>query len=188
MVMKLLIFRYLVSFLLFSSHLSVFADCNSVFEVNYKLNRVYSEFAEIVPGVSSFTKNNTRDGFFYFDGFKRELNGKTIGEVHYRFTEASQGLFIADMHVSLKKRYISLVLLTDILKKHPRIDRIRTTIGLDNYRIFQYEYLRGQDLIKSIKATPAYKIRKRVGYGRIEKESIDYDPEDNSLIFSVLRD
>jgi hypothetical protein len=163
-------------------------NCNFIFLVNFQTNNVYREFAPIVPGYSTATYDNTRDGFYFFDGFKRELDGKTVGEVHYRFTEKTKGLFIADMHVSLKKKHISLILLADIIKRHPGTARIRTTIGLDNYKIFQEAYGKTSSLEEAIKATPAYKIRKRLGFSKIEKDSIDYDPEDNSLIFSVLLD
>lgn len=168
----------------------VFAEqlCSSNFLVNRQTNIVYKEFANTVPGKSSETVKNTRDGFYFFDGFKRELDGRTIGEIHYKYTSKSRTIFISDMHIQMKRKRISLILLADIIKKYPETVHIKTSIGLDNYRIFEKEYELVKDTVKALKKTPAYKIRKRLGFSKINLKSIDYDPEDSSLLFTVMRD
>lgn len=154
--------------------------CEEIYLYNRYPQEFMSEFDDVIPGQFLYHEKETTDGFFYFERFQRVEEGHVLGEIYFRYTEATRKLFISDLHVTQKKNRIGSLLVSRMLLRYPQTRGIRTNLGLDNFR----EFIRHKDLgfsdIEALKLTPAYKMRKKFGFGKIKEESIDIDYEDSS--------
>jgi len=179
-------YKVIILFIL-SFSLSVFANCEEPFLFNNKPRVFINQFDSAVPGEFNKVENITNDGFFFFDGYRRIDNDKTLGEILYKYYDQTETLFISDLHVKVKNQKIGSMLLAKVLSDYPYVTKVKTVLGLDNFNAFMLAKENGLSDIKALKRTPAYKMRKKMGFKKIDKESIDIDLEGSSIIFMVER-
>ncbi|MCO4755125.1 MAG: hypothetical protein KC478_11630 [Bacteriovoracaceae bacterium] len=164
------------------------ASCEWAFLHN-KIPRQYlSENRHSVMGEFTDLKEQTTDGFYYFDGISRTLDsGEEIGRILYKHYPEQNSLFISHLSVKVKKNKIGTILFAQALHKHPYVTKIRTNLGLDNFLLFKKAKELGKSDVEALKETAAYKIRKKLGFPYINKNGIDLDMEEESVIFEVSR-
>ena len=168
--------------------LNLFADCGQSYLRNIHPRQYLSEHHKHTMGEFRELKEQTQDGFFFYDGFSRVLiSGEEVGRVLFKHYSDSETLFISHMAVKVKGKKIGTILLARALNEFPYIKRIRTNLGLDNFEVFRDAKSRGLSDIDALKRTAAYKMRKVLGFPHIIKKSIDVDMEEGSVIFEVSR-
>lgn len=180
-------FKILSLFICFIS-CSVFANCEFAYLLNTVPRQFLSENSSTVVGNFKVLKNETTDGFYFYDGFSRVLEtGEEVGRVLYQYNPERNSLFISHITVKLKKEKIGSALLAKVLAKYPHVTRVRTNLGLDNFKAYSEAKSLGKTDLEALKETAAYKMRKKLGFPHINKKSIDVEMEDESVIFEVTR-
>jgi hypothetical protein len=145
------------------------------------------ELEKTIPGKFVFTEKATTDGFYYFEKFDRVDQSNILGTILFKFYPKDKLLFISELKVKLKQKRIGSMLISKILTEYPKTKTLKSVLGLDNFTVFLKNKKLGLSDIKALKQTPAYKIRKRLGFEKIKKKTLDIDYEDESIIFEVER-
>jgi hypothetical protein len=94
----------------------------------------------------------------------------------------------------LRRRGMSELLYLELLRRVPEVMQIRTELGGDNELVFlakdRAARARGASretaAMTGIEATPAYKVRARIGFGRIDRGKSNFSS--NELYLTVQRD
>ncbi len=178
----------MATFLVWVIFFNASANCEWAFLRN-TTPRQYLENHDLqVIGEFRSLKDETTDGFYFYDGFSRVLDtGEEVGRVLYQYNPEKNSLFISHMNVKLKKQKIGSALLAKVLAEYPHVTKIRTNLGLDNFRAFSGAKSLGKSDLEALKETAAYKMRRKLGFPHINKKSIDVEMEDESVIFEVSR-
>ena len=162
-------------------------DCYKFFVYNEKPYTFLTNYNHKIPGKFQKVEKQTTDGFFYYNGYIRVENGQEIGRILYKYYPETRTLFISHMSVSLKQQKVGTALLANVLKNHPETLFIRSNLGLSNFELFKKAKNFGKSDKKALRQTMAYKMRKRLGFAYIKKESIDIEMDRYSVVFEVSR-
>lgn len=176
--------RFLI-FLFFLLSQSAIANCEKYYLFNNEPRILLESLDNSTPGYFEKVTNKTNDGFFYFDGFRRVDETQKLGEILYKYFKKSDTLFISNLHVEIKGARIGSVLLAKVLSEFPYVSKVKTVLGLDNFNAFMLAREMGLSDIDALKMTPAYKMRKKMGFRTINRKSIDIDLEESSISFTV---
>ncbi len=196
--MKLFIF-FVAIFSLLSTTFSIYGDekvdcfdlAGQVIAHGNTDSKELDDFIQSIDPQIQYIDQVTSNGFHYFNSYQYtgviEGLSQVLGTIEFRYFKESDLLLIADLRVKLKGKKIGTALFVKAVKRFPKTKIIRTTLGIDNYRIFMDEYEKSKNLELALKGTPAYKMRKHLGFKRIDYESVEIDEETQSVSFDILR-
>ncbi len=158
-----------------------------------KLRKIENEIKSILPGETIYFKSKTsKDGFFRFEAFQQVLseeNNEEMGEILFKYFPTRKKIFIDTIYVEEKFRNmkLSLYFKLKVLNKYPKTEIISSNLGLDNFNAFEKHFQITNDIEKSLKATPAYKALKKIGYSKIDLAQSEPDFESRSIPLVVLK-
>ena len=163
-------------------------DCYKLLTLNKRPSEFLRNFDRYIPGTFANLSKQTTDGFFFYNGIAR-ISGKghELGRILYKYYEDDKILFISHIEAKVKDRKIGTALMAMALKRHPETQIIRSNLGLRNFELFKQAKDKGQSDLKALQQTMAYKMRKRLGFQYIIKNSIDVEIERHSVVFAVSR-
>jgi len=92
---------------------------------------------------------------------------------------------IEDLYVEeeFRRRGLSEAMMAEILRRNPLVDRIETdSLVATNGKVLKKALKKGYSCKDAIRATPAYQMRKRLGFGKLKSFSCE------DVTFTVKRD
>lgn len=93
-----------------------------------------------------------------------------LGFVEGEVTQSGRVLEVHNievLNVNNHRKGLSEYMMAEILKRHPRLRELRTTLAMDNKSIAQKALSSGLNCTEAIKSTPAYKMRAKLGFTQI---------------------
>lgn len=170
----------LLSFFITAS--SAFANQGECFKVLQKLAGRSN-----IKVTFSFSESVTKDDFYYFNSYEAVMKGEKIGEILFKYYKDKKTLFVSLLETRLKNQGIGLGLFAKVLSQFPEIEKITTVLGRDNFLAFEKAKRKNLSDLDAIKETPAFKIRRRLGYSTIDIEHIEIDYETESIYLVVTK-
>lgn len=106
-----------------------------------------------------------------------------IGTVTYKI---EHGELEMDMNIpkQYQRRGTSGILFNSVMKEHPEVTSIKAMLVEDNAHVYDRLLAEGRTPLEAIKQTPAYKIREKLGYGRIDLDQsvLPIEPGQNPVL------
>ncbi len=93
-----------------------------------------------------------------------------LGFIEGEITQSGRVLDVHNvevLNVNNHRKGLSEYMMAEILKRHPRLRELRSTLAMDNQSIAQKALSSGLSCAEAIKSTPAYKMRARLGFTQI---------------------
>lgn len=137
---------------------------------------VFAEYKERLPGVRVSPDGNR------FSAFNQA--GETIGYIDYHLGENRRLLEISHSWTSpaMRGKGVNTMLFARVLSQYPSIERIATTLAEENIAIFKSAVKLGAKPLDALQATPAYKTRKKLGFGRVVRDESYITSEAAALV------
>lgn len=118
---------------------------------------------------------------------ERATDGEELGRIEYQIGgKNGDELRIDSISVpeDFEMRGVSTELIREAIETHPNIRKIRSYLREDNAEAVEKALREGLDLNEAVKASPAYKARKKLGFGHIE--SVKKIPKGPFTYFEVV--
>lgn len=137
---------------------------------------VFAEYKERLPGVR-VSPDGSR-----FSAFNQA--GETVGYIEYHLGENRRLLEISHSWTSpaMRGKGVNTMLFARVLSQYPSIQRIATTLAEENLAIFKSAIKLGAKPLEALQATPAYKTRKTLGFGRVLRDESYITSEAAALV------
>lgn len=168
-----------------------FKCITSLFEKTESPAAMYARLREQNPGqmiekISTHTINNNPYSVGYLKSL--DLSKNPQGRIEFSIDLNSQTLKITRVDANIRQRGIAQMLYARLLEIHPNIKRIETSFSFKETNFFEYQKAieSGKSPLDALKETPAYKIRKKIGFGKIVEKS--FIKNSDGIFFSVVRD
>lgn len=101
-------------------------------------------------------------------------NGRTVGELNYRYNEAEQNLSILWMESFVKKMGIARALVGAALSAHPGTTKVSTNALVEtNESLVKAALARGLTVEQAVQETAVFKISASFGFGKLVPGSIN---------------
>ena len=138
--------------------------------------RVFADYKERLPGVRVSSSGDR------FSAFNQA--GETIGYIEYHLGESRRLLEISHSWTSpaMRGKGVNTMLFARVLSQHPTIERIATSLAEENIAIFKSAIKLGAKPLEALEATPAYKVRKKLGFGRVVRDESYITSEAAALV------
>ena len=119
-------------------------------------------------------KNRQLDEITAFDSQNAEMG-------YIQYTVGTNTLKIRYIESHVVKKDVATLLLAKALEINPHVTRIQGYFTETNYEVYARALARGAKPLAAAKLTPAYKIRKALGFSKIA-ESSEFGPDEITLI------
>ena len=101
-------------------------------------------------------------------------NGRTVGELNYRYNEADQNLSILWMESFVKQMGIARALVGAALSAHPGTAKVSTEVLVDtNESLVKAALARGSTVEMAVQETAVFKISASFGFNKLVPDSIN---------------
>jgi len=124
-----------------------------------KAESIIKEFRARHQGSEEYHKNQIRI---------LNNNRKVIGFIDYRIVKNTLDSIMILVSKDCRKQGVSKALLAALLLRHNEITEMKIEVAGKNQEILEAELAKGKNITEAFKYTPAYKIRKALGFEVIE--------------------
>ncbi len=152
---------------------SLFTSQNETPALQIDPNQTLEKLEDRFGGKVELKASQSESGLYFLELFDPR-SGELLGELNYRYVANEKKLNIVWMEAVVKEIGISETLIALALSRYPETRVIHTRALLDtNEKIVKTALAKGASIEDAIKTTPAYKVRKKLGFDRIVLNSIN---------------
>jgi|FLYM01.1.fsa_nt_gi hypothetical protein len=135
-----------------------------VFSMNAASAKECVEFLESRESIS-FTYPVIEDGI---SQIHLKFENFIVGDISYELVDESElKIFLVFINQPFRGKGLSEKAFQEVLRLNPKVTKIHTHLIRDNEDALREALDRGETCVEAMKSTPAYKVRKKLGFSKI---------------------